>query len=376
MMYENFDVQSTSKVSVGNEVVSLSRFTKSPKHNMEVVNTTGRPVTVIMRNGMKYTIPTAHLGVSRGVRFSHTVELPDIYFRQAKEQLETECDVLSVEQRAIMDCIKGNLFQRNHEGCYVARIDYIVTDRELENASNASVYLADMDVVITYNPAHRAPVHPFSLEGIREDLHVRTMSNTYLNAAGFMITIVDNHGQLGDRWTLFKDSLFHIEAQVNPILEDGIYLTRHGVWARNGATSTDERFELENWDKLPIPLFENKQDAIDSSTRVKEMASELEQLKINSGLRAEELKTERLDRDAKYAALEAERKELQEALSKEKAQVEHFRTMQELGMKHKNEQRKDYYEERSQERKDTGDAIKLGLTILTLGVGLMSLLKK
>ena len=372
-------------------------------HNWVYINGTGYILFLSWRDGVTHTLPPANvdpkwhgkLVVRKTVEYSKnaTAMIPGY------NSSDPELTVIHNQYRSSLS--------QNLRGLNSGFIDYMLEWEEIER-HNGAVYLTDLDIVVSVNaPTGKSP-HPFNShsETIRR---VKERHGDDIAKTSIEITIVDNTGNMGDRFLNIDGVIQRIAPIRDECLTSGVYVRRTRLINEDGQdvipkTVSSSLFE-HDYDvnkKATSPIlyrsFEEAKYEGDRSGRLKRELDDLEIERKRERLALEELETLRkmdklaLDNEKlRYETLieESKAKFQQELLQSQMAAAENDKRLkQELieiqrdvatydrEIKRKALNDKDHYESRSYRRKDDQEILKSAPLILTGLIGVAALIGK
>lgn len=335
------------------------------------INGLNIPITVVLRSGLQITLPPTTVGGYRDFIVRHRV----VTTREVKVNTVALSNNTSVESQLIRETIeKGET--RYQQGQRIIELKYAVSRDELLG-SGGSLYLTNLDIVITTLRDHAIPFHPHSEAGIRnrmieENEHINTVGSF-----GYTIEIIDNTGVFGDRFVNVNNEVFKIHVRKDPNRPSGVYRVSSGP-VKGDVDFAPPKSEYYTFDEIPttLGLYKSYEEALTLGDVFAARKVELDELAISIKREEAELKAEKQRREAAFDRLkheleeerlrqEDERKrkeaefkatesrflERQARLKEEIAELEHRRQMESI-------HRKDHYEEKSYQRKDSSDLLK------------------
>lgn len=227
--------------------------------------------------------------------------------------------------------------------------------RQQDITEYKAVYDSATDFMFCFENAYLTFVHPESKEG-RNNKDLTDYVNGRPN--GRLIEIVDNNKEIRERFVFSANSVIRIPTVQDKTRDNGIYVTSV---IDNGMSVSDvdtKRYGFEEGSAL-FGLFVTREDAMTngnperiSKLNVAEREKELQELKTSYAKREAEVDAERLEIKAMQTRHEA-------ALEKERSdrKIEIDKLTDELNKK--SAERKDHYEEKSYQRKDNSETIKI-----------------
>lgn len=414
----------------------LSAVDNIPLYDVSVqyFNKTNRSYKVIDRHNVGITLPktsqwnetrTEHLLIRKIHRFNQAnVALSVLQNHQG------DSNVLSIEdneRQQIIDRISDHHRIGGFRGAFSVieiTVDRLLPVSMLKNY--ASLYISDLDLLITEEGASLGTPHPSSQDA---QLHGAVLSLAHQRRmSGYLFDIVDNENTYNPRYIQIGNEIVKVPSARDPNYSTGIYCTRIDSTDPYSIRVQMEEHPLDKGEELGF--FRTKEEAEshgntdkvaetrlhDTKIRLREQEMENEMLKARIQERelerGERVKTVQHDRDLEKARLEIERLsqernnlfyqqeqiQLKHELEINQLNEKHRASLRELGSKclkaehelelekQKNELRQesmqaeerhkrrsmhrdDYYEERSHARKDTSELVKWAPAIVTGVVG-------
>lgn len=345
----------------------------------QYINGLSEPITVVDRSGVRVTIPpsTPRFGRDFIVRVSIT------YTKEVNVNIDRVSHGRSPASQVLMEVLSGGIV--NHRGNTLThRLDYHVEASDIER-NGGNIYLTNLDVVLSnWNPARPdlIPDHPCSNAGVRNAMIENDPAINNVGAFGYGIRIVDPVGRYGDRYININNRVYRVPVIRDSSIQDGVYVTSSGTTEYSGGYARPEskRYDFEEADEA-LGLYGSVEAAKTLGDVNAQRERELEEFKLNVKRENEQLKAEKQRRDAEYeefrrnlekdrqdeeARVQREERRLKERetrLKEEMAELEHRRTLRTI-------ERKDTYEERSHNRKDTSEMVKFLPAVFT---GLLAL---
>mgnify|MGYP001024817864 CR=1 FL=1 len=335
------------------------------------INGLNVPVTVVLRSGAKFVIPPSHNRnlVEFVICFKVTFS-SDVIVDTTSLSNDT-----SPESQLLADILEsGTVSRRGMQS--VGEIQYGVTKEDLYRKGNA-LYISNLDLVVTLLQGSNTPLHPFSESGVRNRLIEQTEEINEVGGFGYRIDIVDNEQQFGPRFVNINNEVFKVHPQVDITRRNGVYRISSGpVEGDAPFTAPISRFYTFEEAEEKLGLYKSHNEAKTLGDVLASRKKELDEYALDIREEEHRLKQEKMNREEDFEQFkrklekerlqeEEERKlreqrwkreeqimlERQTRLKDEIAELEHTRTVTSLG-------RKDYYEERSYERKDSSEIVK------------------
>lgn len=279
-----------------------------------VFNNTERGIYLYGREGYVARIePTYNPKLAPGIYFNTDIK--------ATGQVKTDADSILSEVDYSKTLSGRQPKHKRFEG-------YTRVRAEMLDNLTGLFYVLEHDVVLGYGEPEEGMVHPFSYGGIVDYVTNGERKREANGALDLTIDIIDNEGTFGDRYLNVSGAILAVKARKDPTLESGIYAGWTNEIRINGAPMTLGRRlftfdELKTTKEFPFILFNSPEDA-----RGFDPAKELELSLTEAKNKLDMLKNER----------------------------------EEVSLR-----RKDFYEQRSLQRKDSSDGWKM-LPAFILGV--------
>lgn len=329
------------------------------------------PVTLVDRSGMPLTIQPMNVKALNKFIVRYTIK----YRHGVKIDVDRLSNATSDGMRALRDAVlQGSVRQRMGQ-CH-AQVDYGVDEADVA-ASGGSLYLVNLDVVVSTMQGGYVPHHPFSMEGIRNRLVAENETINTVGAVGYFLQIVDNEDIFGPRFININKEIFLVQPTKDPGRKSGVYRASTAPVSEHGGVGAprSDYFAFPEAEEF-LGMFKSYEDAMVLGDLAAERKRELDQFAHDLKETEHRLRLERLQRDQEHeewkrsiderrVAEESDRRaqehrwKLEEArineasarLKEEQTRVEHLRAISSL-------ERKDHYEERSYARKDSSEFLK------------------
>lgn len=336
------------------------------------INKTGVDLSLIERSGLRYTVPSEmNIGTRVFIIRTETRIQRNALDEISKflQQHNTTGDNLSKIKFSILE----NKNKTTWDGLAVY-IDHEIDIDEINNAGG-SIYVKPKDVVLSRSSIYNAPPHPYSEDSI-SDYVLQNEDPPTPGSPYFRLELIDNDNSIANRFISVFGDLHELVPKQDENRENGIYYSRVVKSLNIDLPYSVDRKKYSFKDaEEALGIYRTKEEALsfgDIKNARKEALVELEH-QIN--LMKSELQNKKIENDAITADnertisdIEFSRK-LEEAkyqeririLEREKAEIEHLRELE------KN-MRKDYYENRSYERKDQSEIVKF-IPYMIMGIG-------
>lgn len=397
------------------------------------LNGLGHPIHVIQRSGIITTIPSNPNSAKQEIVIRVELRTGWQVKIDSRMLLHSSMSSNKALATAISRVIDEGLYTEER-GEHIWRFDYYVTADEL-NSGGGSLYLDNLDVVVSTLRVDLAPYHPFSEQGIRDKQLEENGDANDVDTFSYSLKIVDNSGTYGRRFININGAVYRVPSSHDPKLPDGVYLVSTGPSEVDGGYTRpkserytfpeadeklhlyrtieeartlgdqlaqrkkeieetglwikqeEQRIKREEQDlkrRVADEEADRKRQEADFNTNIKrqeaefkrqeaEFHAELKRQEAEFKRQEEELQTElkrqeaELKRQMEQERYEEERRRQQEQseherrikrLKEEEAEIEHRRKMDEI-------RRKDEFDQRSHERKDTSEIVKFLPAIAT-----------
>lgn len=373
-------------------VSQTSRLADPLTCNISYLNGLSDAVTIVQRSGLAFTVPAATDRNERDfvIRLNHSfskgVNIDGHYLLNGVNENSP------IELQKLQEALnRRNLYARGREEF---SLDYLVS-RETLQKRGGSVYLVELDIVVSILSPNHVPLHPFSDVGMRAQLLESDPAVNSPKFFGMNIRIVDNNGRFGDRFVNMSGQIYKVVALKSSTLRDGVYMTSSA--AVDGdydvCPPTCTRYSFEEAD-AELKLFRTVDEARTLGDIAAATERELKELQGKLRREEHEFKLERLRREdeldvarrtyernklefetdmsqrlAKLKLRELELDEQKAELDAMRRREDHLRTMEAMA-------RKDLYEARSQNRKDVSEYIKYVPVVIAGVASILLAIKK
>lgn len=354
------------------------------------VNGLNIPITLVLRNGIKYTIPPLINCKHKEFIIEYEYEFQDNVIIDANNLLND-----SSSESHKLKAITDNPEPTRVHGFKKNVFFYSFTKEDI-NLKGGNLYIYNLDMVVSlWSKNDSVSPHPFSETGLRNLFLEQTEEvNTY-SSFGYSIRIIDNDNVFGTKYININNKVYQVNAVKDDIYRSGVYLISSGSVTGENICSipVTNIYSFEDAEK-ELGLFNSYIEAQTLGNVLETKKKELDNYALEIKEKEAAIKKNRLEMDAEYEAKkrqleftrleEEEKRKLKEinlkreesriaekqALLKEKlAEVEHERTLASLN-------RKDHYEEKSYARKDSSEAIKFVPLVLGGLIAIASIIYK
>lgn len=341
------------------------------------------PITVIEKNGLGVTFP-GNKNFHREHR-DFMVHVRYDFYTEVNIDACSLLDVTSDSGSAELTALRAALMDLKKQGTNVVKhlhLVYTVTSAEFE-VNGSEAYIDDLDIVICTADKANHVVHPNSGEGkIIKSKIVDSVTDFV-----YQIHINDPFGEYGQKYMSLNGKVYRIPVSVDPTKPVGVEIvTTNQYMGPNKTILSSELYSFEeaaeklalyatsaeaasNGDSLGLAkrqheerVLELKNDLMIREDKIRQDKERHEMLMAEQQRRYDALDSEHKQKMAEFKlrllGIEEDQKHRDHLISKQKAELE------EASMR-----RKDHYEHRSYNRKDSSEVIKW-LPALAIGAGI------
>ena len=352
--------------------------------NVKFYNYLRVPVTIVTRVGLKTVLPSINSFTENRLIVRMCITVSHATANYIKKQLAAVDENSTLE---LQNLKKAASFQHEHNlhNGLELYIDHTLLIEDLINVGN-SIYHNELDLVISLESYDGVPLHPNSVEGRKE-----TTLSKLDEYSGFIyaIDIIDNLGTYGSRFFNIGDNVYKINTVKDDGRMDGFYIM--GAIPINGDINIKDRkmeylpFGEESDKRLGLyrTFEEAKNHLVDVKTErtleleelikeniltkleVENIRQNAELLKVTNVKELEAIEIERQDYKFKLDKMREDR-----VLELEKIRGEQIRDREKAlhEQKLELEKMKSMHDERSFERKDQNEGLKM-LPAIAVGIG-------
>lgn len=319
------------------------------------INHTLRPITVVTRLGLPFTVPCTLSGLSS----SFIIRVQYFFKHSVKDNVKTLLSRVGTASPAELRVLKESFdatAQTGYRGGESATIDYEVSERTIVEMGG-SMYHQPVDCVLSFDGVYDAPCHPASSLG-RETRAKQSSSHVHDEIGfGYQVDIIDNTARSGAYFININNTVWNIRPRKDTGKQDGIYILT------NKESIGDVVIAGKTYIQLPLdpeaalahglyPTYAEAEALGDVvSQRKKELLEMEHELKVSQQENAMmKLAHERELRETerRYKELELERDAKAKQLAAEQDMTTHLMNLDKLRYKdqmdYKATQRKDYSE--------------------------------
>lgn len=313
------------------------------------------PVVVVLRSGLKFEVYPQRSLTNNQLIIKQTVIINQIVKSDIQHILSGVSGDSSVELKAMREAFTLQVNQNTYGGATIV-LDYPLTIETLRKLGG-TVYLHELDILITLENISNASEHPYSEKGIRDTLMVT--SNILEHGFNYAIELVDNESRYGDRFINICHRIYRVSTIKDYGRKDGVYIKSNnhieGEFSKTDITIKHYPFEYAEEN---LGLYKSMEEAVSNGDVNLARKHELTKLEHCIGLQKAELS--QLKNAQEKATLELE----QETKNRDKERevfmhlLKEVREQAEYNMAMEKQRLKDYYESRSYERKDSSEVIR------------------
>jgi hypothetical protein len=358
-------------------LLSRSNINVPVKTTIEYLNGLGRPVTLSYRNGLRLSVKPDHSLGKRAIEIRSVVTLDDAGKVAAISLLRNVDESDTKELQAMRDQLNTG-HARKHGPVSVSSY-FRITEEELLKAPGKSIYIPDLDIVLSLEEEPIfAPHHPYSQGGRFQELAKLTSIDLNAPNFGMCIEFIDNKGIYGSKYYNHCKSVYLIDPKKDLTKKDGIYVhislkSDELKAGKRGTTYT--YYELSDETFKSLLLFSTHEDALNNGDIETNQKKELAELEHQINLSRLDLTARKAEIDREMAELDrlkdkraAEAKEREAELERRSKELDDARARFEHQQALEKTRVKDHYEALSIERKDSSEVLKW-LPIAIAGIG-------
>lgn len=344
----------------------------------EYSNGLGVPVTVVTRQGLRVELPSSN----NPRKSDFVVRVRVTMGKGVNVNIDDLLNSSSSGSRTTGEVIRsGGVEERFGRIRY--ELDYRVAQKEITDLGG-SLYLSNLDIVVTTVQGHRGSKHPFSDVGVRNQMVEESEKVNCPGHFSYSLRIIDSNTRYGARYVNINGEVYKVPAERSSYKIDGVYLITSGPVAGdvNNPKPVCERYEFEEAEEK-LRLYKTAEEARTFGDELSERKKELSELTLTLKEKEQKLRNERLERDFNYEQSrhelmrereeeETKRKDAEARsqarmveLKEEIAELEHRRNTENIRQKREYEEQKSAYDQRSMERKDNHEIVKFIPAVIT-----------
>ena len=282
-------------------------------------NGTRQPIVIVSRAGIRSLLPSVRGGdgkfrVVQEKEFQNSVILDNT-------DLSSDCGMQTSElSKRIIEALgiirnpvplRAALEQR-------VQLEHELTLADLQ-ANNGSVYIPELDIVVSTLAIEHVPSHPYSRVGMRNRIVTEDPMFSYINGLHYQIRIVDRAGVFGLRYVNLNGEVFKVPVIVEGDYHDGVYvISTHP--SDVGHDFNYARADYFRFEEIPehVAMYQTAAEAASLGDPHALMKRDLDREKHNNSMEEARLRSERQQQDHLHAArtreLEAEREKAKHRL--------------------------------------------------------------
>lgn len=338
-----------------------NRIGQSPvEHRITYINNLPVDVSVGLRSGLKFPLPARHSVYNQDLTIR--VELmihPDVKFH-----IQRVLSVVDENSSPELRALKESWLLQDKNSAPNLMLEYKLTLEQLRSFGG-SVYYHELDIVLSLARPELMPAHPYSEEGRRSQTVAGAPVSAGGAAFGYSVEIVDNMGRHGGRFLNISGTVYKVNASKDHTRRDGVYVLSN--YAANGEISPDGvnvlHYSFEEAEEK-LGFYRSFEEALHLGDLNAARKERLAQLEHEIALEKGETQRVKFQHDRDMAVVN---KELQ-TLQAERDRLITRNQILEQDMSLERQRWKDFFDQRSYQRKDTGEALKILPTIL-MGIG-------
>jgi hypothetical protein len=337
------------------------------EYKVSYINNLPHDVVIGWRCGLKFTVPsTADFNST-----SFIVRLEITIRQDAVKELETQLSFIDANSPKELQQLREAFVRRTQENIYWGAtlvLDYPIT-KETLTEYGGSVYFHELDQVFSLLPYDAVPDHPYSEQGRLARMAVVGPSDTASKDFFYSMEVVDNLGKFGDRFLNLNGEIYRLHPRKSNIRRDGVYLF-YGNRVINNILEPERNyrfFDLSIADEA-LGLYKTYTEALNHGNHAKNHETQMKETELQTQRMKVELQNQRQKFDIQLLNAEKENRRLQ-AEFEERERISKA-AIAELEQRHAAERTrvKDYWEDRSHQRKDQSEALKF-IPALIVGIG-------
>ena len=343
-------------------------------------------VTIVERSGLKYDLQPLYDSFQSELIIRYGLEMSPIGAKEIEKVL-TKVDESSSETLKVLKELfklrKQNVPYKSGAGNMV--IDYNLTIKELRG-NGGLLYLPQADILVSLHGFENTPPHPYSEEGLRDNT-INTVYSTLDSDCVFTIQMIDNQTRFGPRFANINGRVIKIRPIRDITKKDGIYIVTNTEYNGEGAEQLKTYkdmlyFEIDEEGCGLFKTFEEAKEHGDIGTanklKLAKLETELSESKAQLAREKHDFDIRKLQKEKEVSdakdLLEKEKELHQRDIEKEKERQERDRSLFTEELNRMRELRKEYFEDKSQNRKDSGELLKWLPTIIGAVISIAAVL--
>lgn len=324
-------------------------------------------VLVVGRDGLPFRLPstgrrdnTFQVRVTYSVDASVGIDPNNVFYHHGSD---------TAEGKALKTAIEAIEEKPNYGKRIIFSLDYTVSRDDIVN-EGGTLYLPDLDIVISVRKDNSPVVHPYSYTATRYQFMEAETDVNNTERFGYSIYIVSNDGMVNDKYVNIGGVVYRVPAAENKKLQDGVYLCSDAPVTNNASAPMPRVVQYTFEDaKEKLKLYDSAEEAEKLGDQLVEREKEIKELQVKYRELEHDLKIERMEFEREIEEKKREYERLSLDRQEAQARVEYERNI-------RAQRDKEYYETRSLARKDSSEVVKFIPTIITGSIALAVLLFK
>lgn len=338
----------------------------SVETRLQVLNFTDRDLTVGYRQGWNFRVPKRYDPEHHSLILRFTLTLPSLVEINAQHLLSVVQEQCSAELGLLKAALAPKIEEGNVLGGFDLVIDYSISVPELMRYGG-TVYFHEVDLLVSVLSQDEAPLHPYSEKGHHQSAAV---DHKHANGRfGYTIEIVDNLGEIGERYVNLNGRVFKITPKEDARKADGVYVSwSNAVTGKTSVPQTNRRRYDVAEAEAEFKLYRTYAEALNFGDEATTRKEELARLQHDNQVAQQALLNQKSDAESRNLQLQTDLTEITQRYELLKLERDNLIGQQQAEMKRKEMITKDHYEERSYVRKDSSEVVKV-LPAIIVGLG-------
>ena len=332
------------------------------EYKISYINNLPVDVTVGYRSGLKFV-----LNPQRSMFSSRLVVRVEILIRdKCKTEIQSILSAITEDSTPELKAFKEAYtmqIQYNAYGNISLIVDYSLDIEKLRKLGG-TIYFHELDIVISIDGISDCLPHPFSEEGRKLQLLCANKEDN--EQFVYNVKLIDNLGKYGPRDISIGGKVYKVETSKDGSKRDGVYITTNKAVSTDTVENTDDK-EVTFYpiDSEDIELFKTYEEALtlgDSVTSRKKKVADLELIALEQKRELQDVKHQNelliIEKNKEKVVIEEERE-------RHKYILEQLRRENEERLESERARQKDYYDNRSYQRKEQSEIIKWIPSLIT-----------
>lgn len=291
-----------------------------------------------------------------------SIDPENIYITQGLNVKEREAYTKAIEFAETSGTYRGRKIQ----------VTYTLKREELVRVEGG-FYLAELDLTLSVQPedvVNPGAIHPASCVATRYKLFDSMICVNHPNQFGFGMYIISNDQRYGDRYINVQGDVYRIPSIINNSLRNGVYVCRSSpIYGNEKAGIPKETYYEYSEADDQLDIYLSPEDA-------RLHGNSKEQFQRDMKRQEEELKLELFNAKKELQKTEHEHAKYLAEIETAKARRDQINKELDEMREREKQERKDYYDERNQHRKDQSDLVKYIPAMITGGFAVLTLVMK